>query len=129
MIEARKAFSQAYGADSLQAELMLPDSIADRQNADLWGVDVDGQLMSIVVTSDVDEATVIWSMATPPQFQRLGYGRRLLDWVLARKRETGTRDFLLFASTAGGPLYRSLGFEVLEHWQEWSRPRWVFGRT
>ncbi len=129
MDDARGLFSLAYGADASEAELMLPDAISSSDNGDVWGLDADGELKSIVVTSDFDDATVIWSMSTPPQHQRRGYGRRLINSVMARKRETGTQNVLLFSSPAGRTLYQSLGFEDIEHWQEWSRPRWVLGRT
>jgi len=129
MAQARTLFGQAYDADATEAELMLPDAGTSSENVAIWGLDLDGELKSIVVTSDVNDATVIWSMSTPPQHQRRGYGRRLTRTVIARKRETGSENILLFASPVGRALYRSLGFEDLEHWQEWSRPRWVFGRT
>jgi hypothetical protein len=35
---------------------------------------------------------------------------------------------LHYSSYVGLPFYRALGFEELEHWQLWSRPRWVLGR-
>jgi GNAT superfamily N-acetyltransferase len=129
MDDARSLFSQAYAADAAEAELMLPDALTSSDNGAVWGLDADGELKSILLTSDVDDATVIWSMSTPPQHQRRGYGRRLLTAVMARKRETGTENVLLFSSPEGRPLYQSVGFEDVEHWQEWSRPRWVFGRT
>jgi ribosomal protein S18 acetylase RimI-like enzyme len=129
MQEARHLFVQAYSVDATEAELMLPDGMIIRDGCALWGLEAEGELRSMVVTSDIDDATVIWSMSTPPQHQRRGYGRRLLHTVMARKRQIAIQDVLLFSSSAGRPLYRSLGFEDLEHWQEWSRPRWVFGRT
>jgi ribosomal protein S18 acetylase RimI-like enzyme len=129
MEDARSLFCQAFDADGIEAKLMLPDGMISHDGGDVWGLDVDGELRSMVVTSDIDDATVIWSMSTPRQYQCRGYGCRLLCSVMARKRETGIENVLLFSSAAGRPLYRSLGFEELEHWQEWSRPRWVFGRT
>jgi GNAT superfamily N-acetyltransferase len=129
LLEARNVFGLAFDADVDQAESMIPDSITNSDHSMAWGLYVDGELRSLVVTSDIEDATVIWSMSTPPRYQHHGYGRRLLTAVMARKRGSGAEDFLLFASAAGAPLYGSLGFDLLEHWQEWSRPRWVFGRS
>jgi hypothetical protein len=36
---------------------------------------------------------------------------------------------LLQSSAAGESLSRSVGYEVVEYWQVWSRPRWVLGRA
>jgi GNAT superfamily N-acetyltransferase len=129
MDDARSLFVQAYGADTIEGELMLPDAITSRNSTAVWGLEADGELKSVVVTSDVDDGTVIWSMSTPPQHQRRGYGRRLILAVMDRKRESGTQNVLLFSSPAGRSLYQQVGFEEIEHWQEWSRPRWVFGLT
>jgi ribosomal protein S18 acetylase RimI-like enzyme len=107
----------------------FPDSIVDSDSTALWGVDADGSLAAILASSTVGDVTVIWSMATLPRCQRQGYGRRLLGAVLPEVFASGTNTVLLSASTSGEALYRSVGFSVVEFWQQWSRPRWVPGRT
>jgi GNAT superfamily N-acetyltransferase len=126
---ARQLLSQSFGADADRSALLLPDRVTNGTTGDLWGLHENGELRSITVTSDVGDSTSIWSMSTPPSHQGKGHGRRLLGSVLARKRRSGIENVLLFASRAGTPLYRSMGFEVLEYWQQWSRPRWLLGRT
>ena len=85
--------------------------------------------MSCVTTVIEDGRVVVWSMATRTESQKRGYGRRLLDSVLVRQSEAGGAGSLLQSSAAGENLYRSVGYEVVEYWQVWSRPRWVLGRA
>jgi GNAT superfamily N-acetyltransferase len=94
-----------------------------------WLLDAEGGIRSVTAAVQVDNGVSIWSMATPLSDQHRGYGRRLLITALARAGENGCDHSTLLASTAGEPLYRSLGYEVLEHWQKWSRPRWVLGQS
>jgi GNAT superfamily N-acetyltransferase len=94
-----------------------------------WALTSGGELQSCVATVRVGDAVVVWSMATPPALQRRGFGGRLLSAVLARSAAEGCDSSLLYASPAGEALYRSLGYEIIEHWQAWSRPRWVLGRA
>jgi ribosomal protein S18 acetylase RimI-like enzyme len=78
---------------------------------------------------DVATASTVWSMSTPPDQQRRGYGDRLLRAVLSNVVEAGSEEILLYSSPSGERLYRSVGFRVVEYWQQWSRPRWILGRT
>jgi GNAT superfamily N-acetyltransferase len=51
-------------------------------------------------------------MATLPEHQRQGLGRRVLEWLLAQIDERAPADpyITLMADAPGRPLYRSLGF-------------------
>ena len=53
----------------------------------------------------------IHSVYVEPSFRRRGIGRLLTQTMVAWCREQGFRCVYLHASEAGGPLYRSLGFE------------------
>ena len=86
---AREVLHQTFGGDPDHAALMLPEGVTDGTTGAVWGLHEDGELRSIMVTSDVGDSSSIWSMATPPRHQRRGYGRRLLTSVLARKRKSG----------------------------------------
>jgi predicted acetyltransferase len=66
-------------------------------------------------------------MATLPGNQGHGYGRRLIQVALREQLEKGATGSLLHSSVAGENLYRNLGYEVIEYFQMWSRPRWVLG--
>jgi GNAT superfamily N-acetyltransferase len=95
----------------------------------VWILTDNGAVRSCAVTTLIDSVMTGWSMATPPAWQGHGYGRRLLTTALAQAASNGADESILQASPSGEPLYRALGYEVAEHWQLWSRPRWVFGRS
>ena len=94
-----------------------------------WGL-FDGHRLASCFTGIVEDGLfVVWSMATRPECQGLGYGRRLLHSVLGRQFEEGVAGSLLQSSVAGQKLYRDLGYTVVEYWQLWSRPRWVMANA
>ncbi len=98
---------------------LLDDSFALATPPDVFVASLDGEPMS-TVTATVDVADVgIWTMATPPEHQGKGAGRALLGSVLDRYRERGATRFYLYATEAGQPLYRSLGFTVAAPCAAW----------
>jgi GNAT superfamily N-acetyltransferase len=111
------------------AVVAIPDLAVESEETSLWGIDADGSLAVIVAGCTVADAAGLWSMATHPGHRRQGYGRRLLETVLAELASSGIDHMFGSSSSMGEPLYRSLGFSVLEYWQQWSRPRWILGRT
>ena len=130
LTELRSLVETTYGLSPSSAHLAFPDSAAgDSPDADAafaaWGLYEDDTMVSGVATSAVGDAVCVWFMATPPGLQRRGYGRRLLSGVLAQCALQGAKTCLLISSPAGEALYLSMGFSVIEHWQVWSRPRWV----
>jgi predicted acetyltransferase len=106
----------------------LPDSALELPGHAAWGLFVDAAMVSCMGTAIVDGASIVWSMATPARYRRRGYAARLLAGALAATRDDEASYSLLRSSSIGEPLYRSMGFEVLEWWQVWSRPRWVLAR-
>ena len=82
----------------------------------IWILKEDGVMVSTVTTMLVDEALTVWCMATPPQYARKGFGKALLGDVLARNVNTGAKNGLLGATSAGQPLYEASGWEILEGW-------------
>jgi GNAT superfamily N-acetyltransferase len=123
---AHEMISLAFDVTVQLAEVALPSVAADAPRREAWGLFEGDELRSCVAAVTVDDTLVIWSMATPPDLQRRGYGRRLLSTILASSRDAGVTTAVLYASPPGEPLYRSIGFRLVEHWQVWSRARWVF---
>jgi GNAT superfamily N-acetyltransferase len=95
----------------------------------VWGLYDDDRLESCVTVVVEDGLMVVWSMATWRRSQGRGYGQRLLRAVLAHHAEAGVSGSLLQSSLAGQTLYRGLGYAEVEHWQLWSRPRWVMANA
>ena len=119
------AFSLAPGL----APVALPDGAVSADGNSLWGLFVGDELASCASFVSVEEAVVGWSVATPPELRGRGYAARLLKGALAESAREGATIALVYASAMGEGLYGALGFEVLEHWQLWSRPRWVLARV
>ena len=72
---------ETYGLPSTAARIALPDTVSvDARDSEsalaAWELYEGDDLVSGVATSTVDENVCIWLMATPPGFQRRGYGRR-----------------------------------------------------
>lgn len=126
----RALIDGVFGIGPELALTALPPDAAAMPGQSVWGVlGEGGELVSCLAAVRVEEAVVIWSMATAPEARRHGHGARLLNAVLADAARSGARCSLLHASTDGEPFYRSAGFQELERWQLWSRPRWVLGRA
>jgi GNAT superfamily N-acetyltransferase len=123
------ALGETFGLTPALARVAIPENVFETPGQRVWILADDGALRSCVATVRVDSAIAVWSMATPPAWQGHGYGRRLLTNALALATSAGAEESILQASSVGEPLYRALGYEVTEHWQMWSRPRWVFGRS
>ncbi len=130
MAGMRDVVTDAFALDPLLGDVVIPDDPgAVIEGARIWGLWEDGDLRSCVLVAPVRGSVVIWWMATPPDRQRRGYGRRLLSAVLGDAARRGHARSVLLASPAGLGLYRALGYELVEHWQIWSRRRWVLGRA
>jgi GNAT superfamily N-acetyltransferase len=120
---------QTFGVDPSLARVAIPEDVFDIEGQCVWILSVEGEIRSCVATVVVDRSVMVWSMATLRSWQHHGYGRRLLTTALMNSASHGVTESILYASPAGEPLYRSLGYQITEYWQMWSRPRWVLGRT
>jgi GNAT superfamily N-acetyltransferase len=128
--ELRMAMEQAFGISADLAELAMPGTVASDDpghddDFEAWGLYENGSLVSGTALVRAGESVCVWSMATPPELQGRGFGRRLLAGALESAAAKGASQCLLIASPAGERLYRALGFDLVEHWQLWTRPRWV----
>ncbi len=127
---ARALVQEVFSLEPEHALVALPPDAADRPGQVVWVLErPDGRPVSCLIAVRRGDAIGIWSMATAPDAQRSGYGSTLLSAALAGAADEGAERCLLYASRAGEPLYRRLGFRELERWQLWSRPRWVLGRA
>lgn len=126
---ARELLSDTYGLDDGSAVAAVPDRLAEHDDLGAWGL-FDGQQLTSCFTGVVEDGLfVVWSMATRRDRQGQGCGHRLLHTVLSGQFERGVDGSLLQSSVAGWKLYLGLGYGVTEHWQLWSRPRWVMANA
>lgn len=105
---------------------MPPDAIAvtteplargDEGPLSMWLLEEAGEVVSTVTVTRIDDIAGLWSMATPPQHERKGYGRALLASVLAEAQRDGATLGLLGATPAGFPLYAATGWTTQETWE------------
>ena len=122
---ARALLEDAYVLPAGAAKVALSECVTADLDGTAWGLFDGAELVSCTLAAVVDQVAAIWWMTTPRRLQRRGHGRRLLKGVLASCRAAGATKSVLYSSTAGQPLYTAMGYEVLETWQAWSRPRWV----
>ncbi len=126
--EARQVLATTYGLDPGTVLAAIPDQAVEAPDMHVWGI-FDGERMAACGTFIIgaDGIAVGWSMATLPEYQRSGFGRRLLVTLLKDYLGHGMTGMLIQGSVAGQRLYRGAGFHPIEFWQLWSRPRWTLG--
>ncbi len=101
---------------------MGPDMIADMQRMLFasthdytWGLFKDDEMVSLVTAMIFNDTIGIWSMGTPTAHQKNGYGLQLLKHVMKTHKDTGAKNFFLFASAAGKFLYDKCGWITLDY--------------
>jgi GNAT superfamily N-acetyltransferase len=121
LMMARRVVADAFGCTP-----DLPATPTDHLR--VWGVYLDGDIVSCATTVEIDDTVVVWDVVTRPEYQRRGYGSAILDAIHERFAAiTTVRQLTLLSSAEGYRLYESHGYQVLDWWQAWSRPRWVLG--
>ena len=105
-----QVLSSGFGMPADAARRVLPASLVDAPNVDVFLASIDDDVVGTVTVIHQGDTAGIWSMATDPTRQRSGIGRRLLSTALAEARTQGARRFFLGATPAGYRLYESLGF-------------------
>jgi len=125
----REVMVEAFETTPELVAVALPDPDRWPTGTRVWLLESEGGIKAVTGAVQAGSALAIWSMATRPSEQHRGYGRRLLDTVLCAGVDDGADHSVLITSPVGESLYRSLGYSVVERWQQWSRPRWVLGRT
>lgn len=123
----RELLRESFRMNESSAAVVMPDSVVERGDVGVSGIFEGSELAAVVTIVVQDGLAIVWSMATRPERQGQGYGRRLLDAVLSAQARDGATGTLLLSSKAGERLYQSLGYSVVEYLQLWSRPRWVLG--
>lgn len=130
-LEAARALTDdVFGIGPDLARVAIPDDATSRPGQTVWGVFTDrGELVSPLLCVQVEDVVGLWGIATPTRFRRQGYARRLMNSVLAAAAQSGARFAVGHTTPDGEAFDTSVGFEILERWQQWSRPRWVLGRA
>jgi GNAT superfamily N-acetyltransferase len=131
LAEARDLITDAFEISAQEARVALPDSLDGRDPMrSAWAAyDSEQRMCACLALVLVQDSAVVWSMATAADRRGEGHGRRALGAGLSALSAQGAVRSILYASVAGEPFYRRLGYTEIERWQMWSRPRWVLGRS
>jgi GNAT superfamily N-acetyltransferase len=122
----RAVLAETFETTPELALVAIPEPDGWAPGTEVWLLEEDDAIHAVTAAVPIDSGLGIWSTATLPGHQGHGFGRRLLETVLDAN---GADHSVLQSSVMGEPFYRSLGYQVVERWQQWSRPRWVLGRT
>jgi len=124
---ARALAAAAFGVPEEVGAIVFDDGALARPDTRVYGLTDEGELRCCSLTVWVEGAfSVGWALSTAPEHQRSGYGRRLIRASNFRRiADGGPPRALLTATPAGEHLYLEEGYTTVEHWQAWSRPRWV----
>ena len=109
-VASAKVLSAAF---DIPDELLLqavPASALDSPSIGTYLASVDEDVIGSVTLTFGGPVAGIWSMATVPDRQRSGIGRRLLSTAMADAAAQGVLIYYLGATPAGKRLYESLGF-------------------
>lgn len=124
---AREVLTATFDVSPDAAASLFQPSLLARDDVRTWGL-FDPALVSVAVTVEVgDELYVGWALATAPGHQHRRYGSSLLRHIDDWYDRNGGLGSLHLATSAGARLYASRDHTTLEHWQLWSKPRWILG--
>jgi ribosomal protein S18 acetylase RimI-like enzyme len=128
--ETRAVLADAFDVDLADAIALLPDAMTRNPDVQIWVVrDDQSALVGCAMTSRAEDVVAVWNVATHSSFRRSGHAEQALRAIHGHLADLGGVTTCLLSATASGySLYRKQGYETLENWQMWSRPRWFFGR-
>jgi len=82
----------------------------------------EGQPAATAMVFPAQEAAGIYAVATRPAFRRRGRAAAVVSACLGRAGAMGCRQAVLYATPAGEPLYRGLGFRTVAVFRDWFLP-------
>jgi GNAT superfamily N-acetyltransferase len=82
----------------------------------------EGAPVSTGFTSAVDDCVGVFNIATPPRHRRHGYARAVTQSMLNDAYADGRRIAFLSPSSAGLPLYESMGFRIVHDFTRFTAP-------
>jgi GNAT superfamily N-acetyltransferase len=127
---AQALIASSFDIPSELGAVALPARALDDPRAAVWGsFDDTGTLFSTVTLVRVEQFVVVLFMATAEAARGVGRSARLLTTALAGSAAGGAEVAVLYSSPMAIGFYRHYGFNEVEAWQTWSRPRWVLGRA
>ncbi|MFN3943809.1 MAG: GNAT family N-acetyltransferase [Allosphingosinicella sp.] len=103
----------AFGLDRTACDLALAQGAFEMEGNDLWLAEDESGPVGCGIFVRSGDHVGIYTMSTPPEQQRRGIGRAILDTAMAHYQERGAKRFTLGATEKGYPLYERVGFQVV----------------
>lgn len=100
------------GEDVAEDYLALARHLASHQRNSLYLLTEGGKPVSCGLLHQTKNSCGLYYFATPPEFRRLGYAKRLMR-ALAGKAAQGYSEMVLLATPEGLPFYLNFGFKAL----------------
>lgn len=110
---AMRLAAAAFSLSEAACVAAMPGKAIAEEGNDLWFAEEDGELVGCGVFIRTGDHVGVYTMSTPPNHQRRGVGRAILDGALAHYQARGVERFTLGATEKGYPLYERLGFKVM----------------
>lgn len=112
-----RLLNAGFGLDTAACEQWTEPLRQPYAGLQYWLLEEDGQAVSTVAGTFVEDTVSLWAMATPAHLRRRGYAKALLSSALADAQSRGVTTGLLGATPDGQPLYENTGWRTFETWQ------------
>jgi N-acetylglutamate synthase len=110
---ANRLAASAFGLDKEACNLALPQRALENESNYLWLAEDETGPVGCGIFVHSGNHVGIYTMSTPPEQQRRGIGRAILDTAMVHYQDQGVERFTLGATEKGYPLYERAGFEVV----------------
>jgi len=97
---------------------MTDDYHAQVALGNVWVLVADGEIVGLVVLVPKADSMLLENVAVAPEKQRLGFGRRLIEFAEARARQCGFRKIHLYTNEL---MYENLAWYARLGYQETTR--------
>jgi GNAT superfamily N-acetyltransferase len=104
----------------LEAFQILMGMLGGLSGLRIYVGEVDGVAVTTALTlPTLGDAVGVFDVATPPEYQRKGYGAAVTVHAVREAGSLGARWAWLQSSEAGFPVYERIGFRTVEDWPAW----------
>jgi ribosomal protein S18 acetylase RimI-like enzyme len=111
---------------------MTDDYHAQVASGNVWVLVLDGEIVGLVVLVPEPDYMLVENVAVAPERQRLGFGRRLVEFAEARSRQCGYREIRLYTNELmyeNLAWYRRLGYQETSRWLDSGFKRVFMSKT